>query len=41
MGVAEVIGLGAVRFSLGRWTTTEELDHVLGQLRSRVLSRKG
>lgn len=36
MGVPEVIGLGAVRFSLGRWTTTEELDHVLGLLRSRV-----
>lgn len=29
MGVPESIGLGAVRFSLGRWTTTEELDHVL------------
>jgi cysteine desulfurase len=36
MGVPEVIGLGAVRFSLGRWTTTEELDRVLGLLRSRV-----
>lgn len=32
MGVPEAIGLGAVRFSLGRWTTTEELDHVLGLL---------
>lgn len=36
MGVPEAIGLGAVRFSLGRWTTTEELDQVLGLLRSRV-----
>ena len=36
MGVPEAIGLGAVRFSLGRWTTTEELDRVLGLLRSRV-----
>jgi cysteine desulfurase len=36
MGVPEAIGLGAVRFSLGRWTTTEELDRVLGQLPSHV-----
>jgi cysteine desulfurase len=41
MGMHESIGLGAVRFSLGRWTTTEELDHVLGLFRSRVLSGKG
>ncbi len=39
MGVPESIGLGAVRFSLGRWTTTEELDLVLGLLRSRNSSR--
>ncbi len=38
MGVSEAIGLGAVRFSLGRWTTTEELDHVLGLLRSLMLA---
>lgn len=37
MGVPESIGLGAVRFSLGRWTTTEELDQVLGLARSHVL----
>lgn len=37
MGVPESIGLGAVRFSLGRRTTREELDHVLGLLRSRLL----
>lgn len=36
MGVPEAIGLGAVRFSLGRWTTTEELGQVLGLLRSRI-----
>lgn len=29
MGVPESIGLGAVRFSLGRWTTAEELDHII------------
>ena len=40
MNVPESIGLGAVRFSLGRWTTTEELDHVLGLFRSRVMPRK-
>ncbi|HAO78266.1 MAG TPA: cysteine desulfurase NifS [Verrucomicrobia subdivision 3 bacterium] len=37
MGASENIGLGAVRFSLGRWTTIEELDCVLGLLRSHVL----
>lgn len=37
MRVPENIALGAVRFSLGRDTTTEELDHVLGLFRSRVL----
>lgn len=41
MNVPESIGLGAVRFSLGRWTTTEELDHVLALFRSRGLTRKG
>jgi len=41
MGVPESIGLGVVRFSLGRWTTTEELDHVLALLRSNVLKRQG
>jgi cysteine desulfurase len=40
MGVSESIGLGAVRFSLGRWTTTEDLDQVLGLLRSHVLKRR-
>ncbi len=29
MGVDEAVGLGAVRFSLGRWTTQEEVDQVL------------
>lgn len=41
MGVPEAIGLGAVRFSLGRWTTTEELDQVLDLLGSRVRPRRG
>ena len=41
MGVPETIGLGAVRFSLGRGTTTEELDRVLAQLESHVLGREG
>lgn len=39
MGVSEHIGLGAVRFSLGRMTTAEELDQVLELLRTRVLLR--
>ena len=40
MAVPESIGLGAVRFSLGRWTTTEELDQIMNLLRSHVLPRK-
>ena len=40
MGVPEAIGLGAVRFSLGRWTTREELHHVLGLFRAEVLPGK-
>ena len=39
MGVPEPIGLGAVRFSLGRMTTADELDQVLELLRTRVLLR--
>ncbi len=34
MGVPAEHGMGAVRFSLGRSTTWEELDHVMGLLRS-------
>ena len=33
MGVAPELGLGAVRFSLGRTTTAEEIDAVLAMLR--------
>ena len=40
MGVPEPIGLAAVRFSLGRGTTTEELDHVLALLRSDILKMR-
>jgi len=29
-----------VRFSLGRWTTAEELDQVVGLFRSNILMRK-
>ena len=36
MGVSEEIGLGAVRFSLGRGTTSEEIDEVLDRFRYRV-----
>ncbi|AZO65017.1 cysteine desulfurase family protein [Mesorhizobium sp. M6A.T.Cr.TU.016.01.1.1] len=34
MGVPEEIGMGAVRFSLGRATTSTEIDAVVGQLRA-------
>jgi cysteine desulfurase len=32
MGVSEEVGLGAIRFSLGRTTTREEIDRVLSLL---------
>jgi cysteine desulfurase len=35
MGVPEEIGMGAVRFSLGRTTTDAEIDVVIDQLRTR------
>jgi cysteine desulfurase len=41
MGVSETVGLGAVRFSLGRWTTTDELDQVLGLPRFKLLKSHG
>lgn len=37
MSVPEPVLLGAVRFSLGRGTTPEELDHVVSMLRSRFV----
>lgn len=37
MGVAPQVGMGAIRFSLGRTTTMDEVDHVVARLR-RVLS---
>lgn len=40
MSVPENIGLSAVRFSLGRWTTAEELDQVLALFKSRILNRQ-
>jgi len=39
MGVSEEIGRGAVRFSLGRYTTQEEIDQVIDGLKN-VLNRK-
>jgi cysteine desulfurase len=32
MGVPERIGMGAIRFSLGRGTTSDEIDHVAALL---------
>jgi len=37
MGVPERVGFGAVRFSLGQWTTTGDIDYVLELLQLRVL----
>lgn len=39
MGVPENWGRGAIRFSLGRQTTSSDIDHVLGQL-MRLASRR-
>jgi cysteine desulfurase len=36
MGVAPKVGMGAIRFSLGRWTTLEEIEAVVDQLRRAV-----
>ncbi len=40
MGVAPKEGMGAVRFTLGRTTTWEELEEVLEQLRSNPLEKR-
>ena len=36
MGIAPEVGMGAIRFSLGRGTTEEEIDAVVAQLRRTV-----
>jgi cysteine desulfurase len=36
MGVSPELALGAVRLSLGRWTTEEEVDRVIPLLAGRV-----
>ncbi len=33
MGVAAEVGMGAIRFSLGRWTTRDEIEEVVDRLR--------
>jgi cysteine desulfurase len=33
MQVSEEVAMGAIRFSLGRFTTKEEVDHVIDSLR--------
>jgi cysteine desulfurase len=38
MGVPERVGYGAVRFSLGQWTTTGDIDYLLELLQLRVLA---
>ena len=37
MGVPERVGCGAVRFSLGQWTTASDIDQLLELLQLRVL----
>jgi cysteine desulfurase len=41
MGVPERVGFGAVRFSLGQWTTTGDVDYLLELLQLRVLGARG
>lgn len=36
MGVAPQVGMGAIRFSLGRTTTADEVDHVVTSLRQVI-----
>jgi cysteine desulfurase len=36
MGVAPQVGMGAIRFSLGRTTTPDEIDHVVTSLRRTI-----
>jgi cysteine desulfurase len=36
MGVPERIGMGAIRFSLGRYTTADEIDEVVAGLSTRA-----
>ena len=36
MGVPPEVGMGALRFSLGRWTTAEEIDEVVERLNATV-----
>jgi cysteine desulfurase len=40
MGIPEEVAMGAVRFSLGRWTTQEEVDQVVEALRSWYRGRR-
>ncbi|MBB5173298.1 cysteine desulfurase family protein [Texcoconibacillus texcoconensis] len=40
MGVEEHVGKGAVRFSLGHYTTEKDIDRVIDLLEERVLQRK-
>jgi len=38
MGVTEEVGRGTVRFSLGRYTTREEIDTVITNLKKIIVS---
>ena len=38
MGIAPEVGMGAIRFSLGRGTTSSEIDEVVERLRSALSS---
>lgn len=40
MGVSEEIGRGAIRFSLGRYTTKEEVDQVMEELKNVINGKK-
>jgi cysteine desulfurase len=38
MGVEPALALGALRLSLGRWTTTEEIDGAVEALSAAILA---
>ncbi|MHB8171799.1 MAG: cysteine desulfurase family protein [Thermincolia bacterium] len=41
MGVSPELGSGSIRFSLGRWTTQEEIDYAVEVIASRVKELRG
>lgn len=41
MGIAPELAIGALRLSLGRWSTAEEIDRAVGALANAILTLRG